>query len=153
MIPILVLRICAVRNAGHKRDHVTWHIIFITVLRPLILLKCVKFSDQANTQSISEKRDSKFLTYSQCSHIRGAENREMCASHCNLQWMKLTERNSSWHSGGFWTSPSFIPLGWFCGTDRYRWRFCRAWSFFDFRGSSKEKKNEIAESSFLGLGP
>ena len=56
MIPILVLRICAVRSSGHKHDHGTWHIIFIAVLRPLILLKCVKFSDQANTQSISEKR-------------------------------------------------------------------------------------------------
>ena len=56
MIPILVLRICAVRNSGHKHDHGTWHIIFISVLRSLILLKCVKFSDQANTQSLSEKR-------------------------------------------------------------------------------------------------
>ena len=56
MIPILVLRICAVRNSGHKHDHITWHLIFITVLRPLILLKCVKFSDQGNTLSISEKR-------------------------------------------------------------------------------------------------
>ena len=56
MIVILVLRICAVRNSGHKHDHITWHIIFITVLRPLILLKFVKFSDQANTQSVSEKR-------------------------------------------------------------------------------------------------
>ena len=31
-------------------------IIFIGELRPLILLKCVKFSDQTNTQSVSEKR-------------------------------------------------------------------------------------------------
>ena len=56
MIPILVLRICAVRNSGHKYDRRTWNIIFITVLRPLVLLKYVKFSDQANTQSVSEKR-------------------------------------------------------------------------------------------------
>ena len=48
--------ICAVRNSGHKRDHGTWHIIFISVLRPLILLKYVKFSDQANPQSVSKKR-------------------------------------------------------------------------------------------------
>ena len=150
MIPILVLRICAVRNSGHKHDHITWHIIFITVLRPLILLKCVKFSDQGNTQSVSEKRDSKFLTYSQCSHIRGAENREMCASHCNLQWMKLTERNLSWHSGGLWTSPCFISLVWFCGTDRYGWRFCRSWAFWAFQRLFFRKRKWNCRIKFLG---
>ena len=158
MIATLVLRICAVRISGHKHDHVTWHIIFITVLRPLILLKCVKFSDQGNTLSISEKRaHGLFLTRILNSwHIHNVPTAE---EQKTKKWVALTETCNEWNSlreicpGILEVSEahlSFIPLVWFCGTDRYRWRFCRAWSFFDFTGSSKEKKKWNCRIKFLG---
>ena len=143
--------LCAVRNSWHKHNHITWHIIFITVLRPLILLKCVKFSDQGNTLSISEKRAHGFLLTRILNswHIHNVPTAE---EQKTKKWVALTETCNEWNSlreicpGILEVSEahlSFIPLVWFCGTDRYRWRFCRAWSFFDFRGSSKEKKMKL----------
>ena len=55
MIPILVLRICAVRNSGHKHDHGTWHNT-ISVYWGLWSFWNVSNSVTKQTQSISEKR-------------------------------------------------------------------------------------------------